>query len=363
MSDEQAPPKLDPLRAQIDSIDDQLLALLERRAQVAVDVARAKVAAGLASYYDPDRERRIVERLTHGHAGPLSSLAIRAVFREIISACLSIQQPLRVAYLGPEGTFSQLAARKLFGQAAAYWDAPTIDGVFDAVARGDVSRGVVPVENSSEGSVSATLRALLNHDLLIERELVLEVAHCLLSKAPSLTSVARVYSHPQALGQCGNWLSRNLPDVPTIPCSSTSAAVLEALADPQGAALGSQLAGELYGLPTLCENVQDNKDNATRFLVIGPRDSVPTGDDRTSLAFSLVDGPGVLRRALEAFENEGLSLTRIESHPSREKAWGYLFFVDLVGHRESPSVSAAITQLEKGCSWVKLFGSYPRHKT
>lgn len=361
MSADSPKTNLDDLRREIDSIDDDILSLLERRASVAVEVAKVKEAEGRASYYDPDRERRIVERLNSGRQGPLSALAVQAVFREIISACLSLQKPLRVAYLGPEGTFTQLAARKLFGQAAAYWDATTIDGVFDAVARGEVSRGVVPIENSSEGSVNTTLRALLQHELLIEREIVLEVAHCLLTRAASLPSVVRVYSHPQALGQCNNWLARNLPDVRIVPTSSTSAAVLEALADPEGAALGSHLAGELYGLPSLCENVQDNKDNATRFLVIGARDAAPTGDDRTSLAFSLEDGPGVLRRALGAFEDEGISLTRIESHPSREKAWGYLFFCDMLGHRTDPRVNAAIERLRASCSWVKMFGSYPRY--
>jgi chorismate mutase/prephenate dehydratase len=354
------PRSLDELRAEIDRIDDALLDALEQRARVVLDVARVKEAEGRASFYDPDRERRIVERLTLARRGILPVSAVRAVFREIISACLSLEQPLRVAYLGPEGTFSQLAARQLFGQAAAYWDAATIDGVFDAVAGGDASRGVVPLENSSEGSVSVTVRALLEGELVIERELVLEVSHCLLTRAGSLPKIARVYSHPQALGQCGLWLRRNLPDVPTIQKSSTSAAVLEALADPEGAALGSKLASELYGLPALCEGVQDDKANATRFVVIAKADAPPTGKDKTTLAFSLEDGPGALRRALGAFEEAGLSLTRIESHPSREKAWGHVFLCDLEGHRTDASVAAALGRLRAICAWVKVLGSYPR---
>ncbi len=354
--------RLDALRGEIDALDDGILDLLQRRAGKALEVARVKEAEGRASFYDPERERRIVERLTRPGSGPLSASAVRSVFREIISACLSLQQPLRVAYLGPEGTFSQLAARRLFGQAAAYWDATTIEGVFDAVARGDASRGVVPVENSAEGPVLMTVRALLQNDLLIEREMVLEVTHCLLTRASSLPSIARVYSHPQALAQCGLWLQRNLPGVPAIQTSSTSAAVLDALGDPAGAALGSKLAGDLYGLATLCENVQDNHDNATRFLVIGKHDARPTGDDKTTLAFRLDDGPGALRRALGAFEEEGISLSRIESHPSREKAWGYVFLCDLLGHREDARVSAALERLRERAEWVKMLGSYPRFK-
>jgi chorismate mutase/prephenate dehydratase len=363
MSEERARGRLDELREEIDAIDDALLELLQRRAGKAMDVARVKEAEGRASFYDPERERTIVERLTRARPGALSASAVRSVFREIISACLSLQQPLRVAYLGPEGTFSELAARRLFGQGAAYWDAATIDGVFDAVARGDAARGVVPVENSSEGPVLMTVRALLQHDLRIERELVLEVTHCLLSRASSLPSIARVYSHPQALAQCGLWLQRNLPGVPAIQTSSTSAAVLDALGDPSGAALGSRLAGELYGLPALCENVQDNHDNATRFLVIGKTDAPPTGDDKTTLAFRLDDGPGALRRALGAFEEEGISLSRIESHPSREKAWGYVFLCDLLGHRQDARVKAALERLSERVAWVKMLGSYPRHKS
>lgn len=351
---------LDRLRADIDAIDDGILALLEQRAELALEVATAKQAAGLAAYYDPERERRIVARLDAASRGRLSGTAVHAVFREIISACLSLQQPLRVAYLGPEGTFTQLAARELFGRGAEYRDATTIFGVFDAVARGHAARGVVPIENSSEGSVASTLRALVQHELLIERELVLDIRHCLLTRATALSDVTRVHSHPQALGQCSAWLQRNLPMVQVLPTASTAAAVIEALADPGSAALGSSLAGDLYGLPTLVEKVQDEPDNATRFVVVSPRDAARTGDDKTTLAFRLGEGPGELRRALEAFEAEGVDLARIESQPSRERAWAYLFSCDLAGHRDDGPIQAAIARLQASGAWVKLLGSYPR---
>lgn len=362
MTDERPASDLDAIRHRIDSIDDAILDLLEQRAAAALEVARAKEREGRASFYDPERERRIVERLTAARPGRLPSASVRAVYREIISACLSLQKPLRIAYLGPEGTFSQMAARQLFGDAAAYWDASTIDGVFDAVVRGDTARGVVPIENSSEGSVAATVRALLHNELFIEREIVLQIAHCLLTRAPSLSAIARVYSHPQALAQCALWLHRNLPDIPTIDKASTSAAVLEALADPEGAALASRVAEDLYHLPVLCQNVQDVHDNATRFLVIGKSDANPTGNDKTTLAFSLEDSPGALRRALQSFEEEGITLTRIESHPSRERAWGYVFLCDMAGHRLDPQLGKAIDRLRAACAWVKLLGSYPRYR-
>lgn len=347
------------LRDEIDAIDDALLALLEQRAALALDVAEAKQAANLPAYYDPERERRILARLGERVQGRLAAASVHAVFREIISACLSLQQPLRVAYLGPEGTFTQQAARALFGRAADYREAPTIAGVFDAVARGQAERGVVPIENSSEGSVAATLRALVQHELLIEREVLLDIRHQLLARASSLSDIVRVYSHPQALGQCAAWLQRNLPFVSLVHTRSTAAAVVEALGDACGAAIGSALAGDLYGLPVLVEHVNDEPDNATRFVVIAARDAARTGHDKTTLAFRLGDAAGALRRALEAFEREGINLSRIESQPSRERAWDYLFSCDLDGHRDDPPVQAAIARLREGGAWVKLLGSYP----
>lgn len=350
------------LRQAIDAVDLEILRLLEQRAEIAREIAAAKEREGVPSFYDPERERRVLERIVTAAGGALPPAALRAVFREIMSACLALQMPLAVAYLGPEGTYSHVAARRLFGQAAALRDTATIEGVFDAVARGDAARGVVPVENSTEGSVAATARALLEGDLKIEREFVLEIAHALLTRAPSLPAVARVYSHPQALGQCAQWLRKNLPDAELIQRPSTAAAARDAIGDPEGAALGHRLAGELYALPVLVEGVQDRADNATRFVVVAPSDAARTGDDKTTVAFAVDDAPGALRRALAVFEEEGVSLTRIESHPSRERPWGYVFLCDVAGHRDDGPVARVVERLSNVARWVKMLGSYPWYR-
>jgi chorismate mutase/prephenate dehydratase len=348
------------LRVRIDAIDDQILELLEARAAIALQVAEVKRAEGRPLAYDPERERQVMDRMVAASQGRLNPTAIRSVYREIISACLALQRPLTVAYLGPEGTFSQMAARTLFGDAAVYRDMASIEGVFDAVARGVATRGVVPIENSTEGSVVASVRALLHTDLMIERELVLDIAHCLLTRAAALPQVRRVYSHPQALGQCAGWLRKNLPDVEWIQTASTAAAVQQATLDPTSAAIASRLAGELAGVPALVDNVQDMERNATRFVVIGPTDALATGDDRTLVAFGLDDGPGRLRRALQAFEDEGISLSHIESHPSRDRAWNYVFVAEMAGHRTDPACERALSQLHAVCTHVRVLGSFPR---
>jgi chorismate mutase / prephenate dehydratase len=351
---------LDELRRSIDAIDDQILALLEQRASVVAEVAREKAARELP-VHDPDRERMILDRLAQKGAGRFPREAILAVYREVMSACLAIQAPVGVSFLGPEGTFTHIAARKLFGLAARYTEAATISGVFDAVRRGAAAYGVVPIENSTEGSVTYAVDALLEGGLFIKRELVIEVAHCLLSRAEGLTAVERVYSHPQALAQCRAWLAKNLHAAQLVQTTSTAAAAREAASDPAGAAIGSSLAGELSGLPVLRERIQDRAENATRFVVLAREDAARTGDDRTTLGFALRDAPGALRRALEIFDAEGVNLSRIESRPSQRRAWDYVFLVDLEGHREDPAVARAVAKLRDQTSSVTLLGSYPRH--
>jgi chorismate mutase/prephenate dehydratase len=351
---------LDDLRKRIDSIDDSILALLEERANVVEQVKQAKRDAN-APVYDPERERRVLERLAAKGAGRFPRDAIVSVFREVMSACVSLQAPLTIAFLGPEGTFTHIAARRFFGLAARYTEAATIDGVFDAVRRGAAAYGVVPIENSTEGSVTHAVDALLEGGVMIRRELVLEVSHCLLSQATRLTEVERVYSHPQALSQCRGWLAKNLATAQLIQTTSTAAAAREAMGDPAGAAIGSQLAGELLGLPVLRERIQDRTENATRFVMIG-RDSAPrTGSDKTTLGFAVKDERGALRRVLEIFDESGVNLTRIESRPSRKTAWEYVFLVDLEGHRDDVPVAHALAALENRCHSVTLLGSYPRH--
>ncbi len=348
----------------IDGIDDQLLELLDARAKAAETIGAIKREAGAATLHDPEREERVLSRLEAAAAGRFPKRAVRAVFREVISACLSLEQPVAVTFLGPEGTFSHMAARSAFGLAARYREAMTIEGVFDAVRTGDAAYGVVPIENSTEGSVTATADALLESDLLVRNELVLEVAHALLVRAgTTLGAIERVYSHPQPLGQCRVWLAKNLPRVQLVHTSSTAAAAREALADEHGAAIASRLAAEtMGGLDVLREGIHDRAENATRFLVIAKADAPRTGKDKTTLAFSVKDGRGSLRGVLGVFDDAGLNLTKIESRPSRQKRWDYVFLADVEGHREDEPVAKAIAELQARCEMVKVLGSYPRHE-
>lgn len=348
---------LDDLRKRIDELDDAILKALDERARVVSEVGRAKRDANLPTY-DPSRERAILDRLA-SRAGRFPPEAIRAVYREVMSACLALQEPLKIAYMGPEGTFSHAAARGFFGLAATYTETTTIEGVFDAVARHEAQHGVVPIENSSEGSVDHALDALVGGDLLIRAELELEVAQCLLSRASGLPSIERVYSHPQALGQCRVWLAKNLAGAQLVQSSSTAAAVREAAADPRAAAVASRLAADLYGLPVLRERIQDQADNVTRFVIVSTEDAARTGNDKTTLAFSLRDGRGALMRVLALFDEEGINLTRIESRPSREKPWDYVFLADIEGHRDDENVARTRARLAERCPMVKHLGSYP----
>ena len=350
---------LSELRTVVDTIDDELIELLERRASLVDEVAAAKRHAGLP-LHDPDRERLVIERLAARAKGKFPASAISAVYREVMSACLALQQPISVAYLGPEGTFSHMAARSLFGMGVRYVELPTISAVADAVRRGHVDYGVAPIENSTEGSVSYTLDCLLDGGVFLRREWVLPVEQALLGRAPTLAAITRVISHPQAFGQCRDWLAKHVPHAQLVHATSTAAAAREAATDPTTAAIASRLAAELHGLPVIVSAVQDRTENATRFVLLAREDSPRTGDDKTTISFSLRDGKGALRRALEVFENEGVNLTRIESRPSREKAWDYVFIVDLEGHREDDSVARALQELKERCPIVRQFGSYPR---
>jgi chorismate mutase/prephenate dehydratase len=349
---------LDDLRKRIDALDDEILRLLDERAGVAGEVSRAKQEAQLPKY-DPDRERQVLDRLA-SKAGRFPAESIRAVYREVMSACLSLQEPLKVAYLGPEGTFSHAAARAFFGLAASYSEATTFDGVFDAVSRKQATYGIVPIENSSEGSVPHAVDALVAGDLLIRAEFDLEVSQCLLTRAPGLPSIERVYSHAQPLGQCRVWLAKNLAGAQLVQASSTTSAVREAMTDPHGAAIASHLASELYGLPILRERIQDRAENFTRFVVVAHEDAARTGDDKTTIAFSVRDGRGALVRALAIFDEEAINLSRIESRPSREKSWDYVFLADLVGHRDDANVTRSMARLRETAPMVKHLGSYAR---
>lgn len=354
---------LDDLRKRIDSVDDQILGLLEKRAGIARDIQAFKKVSGLP-FHDPDREKALFERLERALEeradASFPRTAIRPVFREIVSACLSLAEPISVAYMGPPGTFSHIAARSAFGLGARYVETVTIGGVIDAVARGGASYGVAPIENSTEGGVTATLDALLETDVLIQREFVIEVTQCLIGRQPDMSRIRRVHSHSQPLSQCRLWLARHLPQAELVVSSSTAAAAREAALDDASAAIGSKLAAELYDLLVVQESVQDRPENATRFVVLATSDAPATGRDKTSLAFSTEHARGALRRSLELFDDEGLNLTRIESRPALGKRWEYVFFTDVEGHRTDAPVRRAIERLRTNCSTVKVLGSYPR---
>jgi chorismate mutase/prephenate dehydratase len=282
------------------------------------------------------------------------------VFREIISGCLSLEKPLRVAYLGPEASFTHMACKQHFGLSARYVPAKSISDAFDEVVRGRAEFGVVPIENSNEGVVSHTLDTFMESDLQICAEILLEVSHHLLSRAGQISAVQKVYSHPQAFAQCRNWLAANLPSVPVIDVASTALAAQLAAEDETAAAIASELAGQLYDLRVLKSKIEDSLANYTRFLIVGRRRAKPTGSDKTSLMFSLKDEAGILYQALRPFHDHKVNLTKIESRPSKKKPWEYIFFIDLDGHIDAPLVAKAVEELRSSCLFVKVLGSYPR---
>lgn len=348
------------LRERIDAVDLEIFELIERRAALVREIALERKDTGTLTH-DPEREREILARFeARAEAADLPKLSIREIYREIMSACLSLEQTHSVAYLGPPGTFSHIAARDAFGLAARYLDFPTIGGVIDQVARGAVTYGVVPIENSTEGGVTTTLDTLVEADVMIRGELVIEVAVCLIGREPQLSKIRRVYSHPQPLAQCRLFLSRELPGAEIVSSASTTAAIHDAAIDDSAAALGSRLAAELYGLPVLRDGVQDRAQNATRFVILAKTDAPRTGNDKTSIVFSTPHAQGALRRALQIFDDEGINLTRIESRPALGQRWEYVFFTDVLGHRSDAPVARAIDRLKQSCATVRLLGSYAR---
>lgn len=354
--------ELGNLRQKIDAIDDQILELLNRRSALVIEVGRLKAKNGLP-FFVPSRERAIYDRLAASNPGPFPSTAIRSVYREIISASLSLEQPLSVAYLGPKATFTQEAAIRQFGLSARFVPAKTIPAVFDEVNRGRADYGVVPVENSNEGIVSHTLDMFLDSELKIYAEVLLEVTQSLLSLSGRLEDVRKVVSHPHALAQCRNWLEENLPDMPQVDVSSTARAAEMAMEDGGCAALASEMAATLYGLRVIQRKIEDNPNNFTRFLVISRTSPQASGHDKTSLMFAVRDAPGILCRMLEPFSKRHINLTKIESRPIKKKAWEYVFFLDLEGHIGDPGIAAAVEELGSHCQFVKILGSYPRTVT
>ncbi len=342
-------------RVRIDAIDDELLHLISERATNAAAIGGLKRGA----IYRPEREAQILNRLRAQNPGPLSGDTVARLFREIMSACLALEQPLQIAYLGPEGTFSQAAAIKHFGQAAKTVSCSSIDEIFHCLDVDGVAYGVVPVENSSGGAVGVTLDLLVQSPLQICGEVNLRVNQCLLRKQNHLDAVRRLYSHAQSLVQCREWLNAHLPGVERVSVVSNTEAARLAAEDADSAAIASDLAGERYGLHTVARNIEDRSNNTTRFLVMGASDAAPSGRDKTSLVMSAKNCPGSVYSLLEPLARHLVSMTRLESRPSRTGLWEYVFFIDIEGHRQDEKVARALAELKEKSSFLRILGSYP----
>ena len=351
------------LRGEIDSVDARIHALLNERAGLARQVGVSKHADGhTVDFYRPEREAQVLRMARERNKGPLRTEEILRLFREIMSACLAQEEPLKVGFLGPEGTFSQTATFKHFGHSVRALALSSVDEVFHEVEAGHADFGVVPVENSTEGSVNHTLDSLLGSPLMICGEVELRIHQFLMGRMASIGKIKRICSHPQSLAQCRGWLDEHLPDVPRIPVASNAEGARRARDEAGTAAIAGETAAEVYGLKLLATEIEDRDDNTTRFFVVGRKVFNPSGDDRTSLlcSGSHTDTSGTLFRLLEPFAKHKINLTRIESRPSRKKKWDYVFFFDIDGHADEPHVAKALAALKKRASLFRVLGSYPR---
>ena len=349
-------------RKEIDKLDDEIVRLLNERAQYVIKIGKLKKASDTqANLHTPAREAEIMERLCKVNPGPFPNDALRAVYREIMSGSLALEGPVKVAYLGPRATFTHLACIRKFGSSAQYVPQTSIKDVFNEVERGRADFGVVPIENSTEGVVNHTLDMFIDSNLQIYGEVLQEVSHHLLSKSDSLKAVKKIYSHPHALAQCRHWLETNMPEVPLAEVHSTARAAEICTEDPSAAAIASELAGQIYSLKVLKPRIEDNINNYTRFLVLSTKTPERTGKDKTSVMLSVKDKVGALYDLLRPFASHGTNLTKIESRPSRRKAWEYIFFIDLEGHIEEDRVKRALAEIKSRCLFLKVLGSYPAH--
>ncbi|WP_395769993.1 prephenate dehydratase [Arenimonas sp.] len=354
------PQKLQEVRAQIDGIDRQIQELITQRATWASKVRAAKGEMKAAvEYYRPERESQILRRVLDRNQGPLSNEVLLRLFREIMSACLAQQEPLKVGFLGPEGTFSQQALHKHFGHSARSLPLASIEEVFQEIESGNADFGVVPVENSGQGTIQSTLDMFLTSKLKICGEVELRVHQHLLSRTGRLEDIERVYSHPQSLAQCKAWLRANLPHAEKIAVSSNAEAARRARIADDAAAIAGETAGHVYGLKVLAGPIEDRQDNTTRFLVIGREFFSPSGHDRSSLLVFVRDQPGALYSVLSPFAKHGVSMNRIESRPAHSGRWQYVFFIDVSGHVEDDKVAMAMSELGEYASDVVVLGSYP----
>lgn len=368
MSDAKLPTLAD-LRVQIDALDQELQALISKRAGIAEQVASVKLAELLESggseseveFYRPEREAQVLGRVMERNQGPLDDAVMAHIFREIISACLALEKPTDVAFFGPEGTYTHQAALKHFGQSAIVSAYPSISAVFTQVENGLSKYGVVPVENSTEGMVTHTLDNFAKSPLKICGEVQLRIhLQLLIGRDADVSQLKAICGHQQALAQCQTWLATHWPNVEHKAVSSNGAAAQMAANDPTVAAVASSMAAELYDLHCLSANIEDRSDNATRFLVVAEKDVPPSGEDKTSVIVATRNKPGALFKLLEPFDREGVMLTRIDTRPSPTEAWAYLFFIEFEGHQTDPTVAGILRELEEHSVMVKVLGSYPR---
>src|SRR5579863_898220 len=350
------------LRKQIDDINLKLVRLLSERARVAQQIGHLKQADGTA-IYQPAREREVIERAVAHNPGPLSGEHIQRIFTEIISACTALERTIRIAYLGPEHTYSHEAARGRFGLSASYEPQPSIAAVFQALDNQRADYGVVPVENSTEGSVGLTLDLLIDTPMVIIGEILLPIRHALMSREGDRAKIQKILSHQQSLGQCRDYLAANYPHCELEAVSSNALAARRAAAEPSAAAICSAAAATAYGLKLIAENIQDVAENVTRFLVLGREPAARSGADKTSLLFALPERAGALYRGLSLFARDKINLTMIQSRPQRERSWAYIFFVDLQGHRDDVRVKRALHGLERQALFLKVLGSYPEGRS
>ncbi len=354
---------LNPIREKIDALDHQLVEIINRRLELAAEIGRIKRSTG-GEIYVPEREDAVMRKVTSDNQGPIKNEALRAIYREIMSAAIALEKPLMIAYLGPEATNTHAAAMKKFGASVDYHAMATVSDIFTAVEKGEADYAVIPIENSTEGSVREALDSFVESDLKIVAQIYLEVTHALITNSP-LEKITKVYSKDQALAQCRHWLQRHLPHAQLIDALSTSRAVQIARDEAGTAAVAGELAGQHYGVPVLVKNIQDKADNTTRFFVIGRKPAGPVGGgkDISSFLISLGDEAashsGALLKMLMPMAERGVNLSKIESRPSKKRPWDYYFFIDVTGHFDDPSMKEALADLKKFCPLVKWLGSYP----
>ncbi len=361
MSDE----KLQQLRDQIDQIDDQLLDLFNRRAACAVTVAEVKRNAiegpgDAINFFRPDREAQVIQRFKSKNPGPLSDDEVGRLVREVMSACLALEQPLKIAYLGPEGTFTQSAALKHFGHSVSTVPMSSIPDVFSSVESGHADYGLVPVENSTEGVISHTLDMFIDSDLKVCGEVEIRIHHHLVNQSQDVSKIKHIYSHQQSFAQCRHWLDQNFRSIERIPVSSNAEAARIASQDQSAAAICGLPAVEIFDLQICFESIEDLSDNTTRFVIIGNQDVAPSGDDKTSLLISTKNYPGALLGLLQPLADNNISMNKIESRPAPDRKWEYIFFIDIDGHQQSANVRQALDELKQQASLFKVLGSYPK---